>query len=148
MWTLNVWGPSYLGLTRSISYLLMPWRRKEPGHQQPWCWLCKMFPPKYLTHKELRNMIYINSQHDCTGILPFEKTRTCLSCIINVPATKELWQAKTNHSVKHYFYVEYSNWFFFRFSKHNHDTLKSLNFNYMKINIHEYGDGAELYSKF
>ena len=23
--TLNVWGPSYLGLTRSISWLLMPW---------------------------------------------------------------------------------------------------------------------------
>ena len=26
---LNVRGPSYLGLTRSISWLLMPWRRKD-----------------------------------------------------------------------------------------------------------------------
>ena len=38
--TLNVWGPSYLGLTRSISWLLMPWLLTLPGHQQPWYWLC------------------------------------------------------------------------------------------------------------
>ena len=37
--TLNVRGPIYLGLTRSISWLLMPWR---PGHQQPWYWLCRI----------------------------------------------------------------------------------------------------------
>ena len=37
---LSVRGQSFLGLTRSISWLLMPWRRKEPGHQQPWYWLC------------------------------------------------------------------------------------------------------------
>ena len=36
--TLNVRGPSYLGLTRSISWLLMPWRLTPPGHQQPWYW--------------------------------------------------------------------------------------------------------------
>ena len=29
-------GPSYS--TQSISWLLMSWRRKEPGHQQPWYW--------------------------------------------------------------------------------------------------------------
>ena len=39
--TLNVRGPSYLGLTRSISWLLMPWLLTSPGHQQPWNWLCK-----------------------------------------------------------------------------------------------------------
>ena len=33
--TLNVRGPSYLGLTRSISWLLMPWILTSPGHQQP-----------------------------------------------------------------------------------------------------------------
>ena len=38
--TLNVRGPSYLGLTRSISWLLMPWLLMSPGHQQPWYWLC------------------------------------------------------------------------------------------------------------
>ena len=29
-------GPAYS--TWSISWLLMSWRRKEPGHQQPWYW--------------------------------------------------------------------------------------------------------------
>ena len=38
--TLNVRGPSYLGSTRSISWLLMPWLLTSPGHQQPWYWLC------------------------------------------------------------------------------------------------------------
>ena len=37
--TLNVQGPSYLSLTRSISWLLMPWLLTSPGHQQPWYWL-------------------------------------------------------------------------------------------------------------
>ena len=44
--TLNVRGPSYLGLTRSISWLLMPWLFTSPGHQQPWYWLyriCRSF---------------------------------------------------------------------------------------------------------
>ena len=77
--TLNMQGPSYLGLTRSISWQLMPWLLTSPGHQQPWYWLyricrswsylrkdfkhmwsddikCKyMFPPQNLTRKELRN---------------------------------------------------------------------------------------------
>ena len=44
--TLNVRGQSYLGLTRSISWLLMPWLLTWPGHQQPWYWLyriCRSF---------------------------------------------------------------------------------------------------------
>ena len=40
--TLNVRGQSYLGLTRSISRLLMPWLLTSPGHQQPWYWLCRV----------------------------------------------------------------------------------------------------------
>ena len=40
--TLNVWGPSYLGLTRSISWILMPWLLTSPGNQQPWYWLCRI----------------------------------------------------------------------------------------------------------
>ena len=40
--TLNMRGPSYLGLTKSISWLLMPWLLTSPGHQQPWYWLCKI----------------------------------------------------------------------------------------------------------
>ena len=56
--TLNVRGLSYLGLTRSISWLLMPWLLTSPGHQQPWYWLyriCRSFSYlredfKYLCH--------------------------------------------------------------------------------------------------
>ena len=40
--TPNVRGPSYLGLTRSISWLLIPWLLTSPGHQQPWYWLCRI----------------------------------------------------------------------------------------------------------
>ena len=40
--TLNVQGPSYLGLTRSISWLMIPWLLTSPGHQQPWYWLCRI----------------------------------------------------------------------------------------------------------
>ena len=34
--TLSWW--EYSHLTYSISWLLMSWRRQEPGHQQPWYW--------------------------------------------------------------------------------------------------------------
>ena len=40
--TLNVRGPSNLGLDRSISWLLMPRLLSSPGHQQPWYWLCRI----------------------------------------------------------------------------------------------------------
>ena len=40
--TLNVRGPSFLDLTRSIRWLLMPWLLMSPGHQQPWYWLCRI----------------------------------------------------------------------------------------------------------
>ena len=46
MLTLNVRGPSYLGLTRSISWLLMPWLLTSPGLQQPWYWpnrICRSY---------------------------------------------------------------------------------------------------------
>ena len=42
--TLNVRGPSFLGLTMSISRLLMPWLLTSPGHQQPWYQLCRTCP--------------------------------------------------------------------------------------------------------
>ena len=40
--TLNVRGPSYFGLSRSISWLLMPWLLSLPGHQHPWYWQCRI----------------------------------------------------------------------------------------------------------
>ena len=44
--TLNM--PSYLGLTRSISWLLMPWLLASPGHQQP----CKIRKSWSYTRKD------------------------------------------------------------------------------------------------
>ena len=48
----NVPGPSYPGLTRSWSWLLMPWRLASPGHQQPWYWLCNLGRPLSYTRKD------------------------------------------------------------------------------------------------
>ena len=36
--------PSYLGLTWSISWLLMSWLLTSPGHQQKWYWLWVKHP--------------------------------------------------------------------------------------------------------
>ena len=59
--TLNVRGPSYLGLTTSTSWLLMPWLLTSPGHQQPWYWLYRICRSlsylrknfKYLCHNNM-----------------------------------------------------------------------------------------------
>ena len=58
--TLNMRGPSYLGLTRSISWLLMPWLLTSPGHQQPWCWLYRIC--RYLSYlrKDFKYLCHIN----------------------------------------------------------------------------------------
>ena len=53
--TLNVPGLSYLGLTRSISWLLMPWLLTLAEHQQPRYWLFRSLSYlrndfKYLCH--------------------------------------------------------------------------------------------------
>ena len=40
--TLNMKEQSYPGLTRSISWLLMPRLLASPGQQQPWFWWCKL----------------------------------------------------------------------------------------------------------
>ena len=37
--------PECSGRIRSITWLMMPWRRKEPGHQQPWYWLRRINTP-------------------------------------------------------------------------------------------------------
>ena len=48
--TLSMQGPSFLDLTGSISWFLMPWLIVLPIHQQPWYWLGKLgtvYPKKY-----------------------------------------------------------------------------------------------------
>ena len=36
-------GQGLIHPAQSISWLLMPWRHKEPGHQQPWWWPSLLF---------------------------------------------------------------------------------------------------------
>ena len=57
---LKVRGPSYLGLTRSISWLLMPWLLTSPGHQQPWYWLCRICRSWSSLGKDFKNLCQIN----------------------------------------------------------------------------------------
>ena len=58
--TLNVRGPSYLGLTRSISWLLMPWLTSSSGHQQPWYWLYRISRSFSCLRKDFKYFCYIN----------------------------------------------------------------------------------------
>ena len=58
--TLSVRGPSYLGLTRSISWLLMPWLLTSPGHQQPWYWLYRICLSISYLRKCFKNLCQIN----------------------------------------------------------------------------------------
>ena len=58
--TLNVRGPSLLGLTRSISWLLMPWRLTSPGHQQPWYWLYRICRSLSYLRKDFEYLCHIN----------------------------------------------------------------------------------------
>ena len=58
--TLNVQGPSYLGLTRSISWLLMSWLLMPKGHQQPWYWLCRICKSWSYFRKEFKYLCHIN----------------------------------------------------------------------------------------
>ena len=61
--TLNMRGPSYLGLTRSISWLLMPWLLTSPGHQQPWYWLCKICKSWSYLRKDFKGGLFDNMYH-------------------------------------------------------------------------------------
>ena len=58
--TLNVRGSSYLGLTRSISWLLMTWLLASPGHQHPWYWPCRI--GKFLSYlnNDFNNLCHVN----------------------------------------------------------------------------------------
>ena len=57
---LNVRGPSKLGLTRSISWLLMPWLLTSPGHQQPWYWLYRICRSLSYLKKNFKYLCHIN----------------------------------------------------------------------------------------
>ena len=55
--TLNMRGPSYLGLTGSISWLLMPWLLMSPEHQQPWYWLYRIYGSFSYLRNNLRTCV-------------------------------------------------------------------------------------------
>ena len=78
--TLNVRGPSYLGLTRSISWLLMPWLLTSPGHQQPWYWLCRIGGFLSYLRKDFKYLRRINVEKwhkmQIYVYFPFEKFST------------------------------------------------------------------------
>ena len=57
---LNMRGPSYLGLTKSISWLLMPRLLASPGHQQPWYWLCRIDRPLPYLRKDFNYPCHIS----------------------------------------------------------------------------------------
>ena len=58
--TLHVRGTSYLGLNRSILWLLMPWLLTSPGHQQPWYWLCRICRSWSYLRKDFKYLCQIN----------------------------------------------------------------------------------------
>ena len=58
--TPNVRGPSFLGLTRTISWLLMPWLFMSPGHQQPWYWLYRMCRSFSYLREDFEYLCHIN----------------------------------------------------------------------------------------
>ena len=58
--TLNVRGPSYIGLTRSISWLLMPWLLPSPGYQQSWYWLYRICTSFSYSRKDFKYQCQIN----------------------------------------------------------------------------------------
>ena len=64
--TLNVQGPSYLGLTRSISWLLMPWLLMSPGHQQPWYWLYRIWRSFSYLRKDFKYLCHMHNVPDWT----------------------------------------------------------------------------------
>ena len=60
---LNMRGPSYLGLTRSILWLLMPWLLVSPGHQQSWYWLYRISRSLSYLRKDF-NYLYNTNEED------------------------------------------------------------------------------------
>ena len=58
--TLTVQRPSYLGITWSISLLLMPWLLAWLEHQQPWYWLCKIGKSVSYNRKDFNYLWHIN----------------------------------------------------------------------------------------
>ena len=55
-----MWGPSFLGSARSISWLLMPWLLVNPGHQHTWYWLYRIGKSLSYTTKDFNNLCHVS----------------------------------------------------------------------------------------
>ena len=64
-------GPSYLGLTRSISWLLMPWLLTLPRHQQPWYWLCRIHRSWSYLRKDFKYLCMWSNDIKCKYMFMF-----------------------------------------------------------------------------
>ena len=51
-------APSYPGLIRSVSWLLMHWFLVSPRHQQQWFWPCKLFRPLSYTRNNFNSLCH------------------------------------------------------------------------------------------
>ena len=58
--TLNERGLSFSGLTRSISWLLMPWLLESPSHHQSWYWRCKIGRSLFPMRKDYNYMCSVS----------------------------------------------------------------------------------------
>ena len=57
--THNMQGLSYLSLTRSISWLLMPWLLASPGHQHPSYWLRRIGESLSYRRNDFNNLCHV-----------------------------------------------------------------------------------------
>ena len=55
-------GPSYFGLTRPISWLIMSWLLMSPEHQQPWYCLCSICRSWSYLRKDFKYLYHINKE--------------------------------------------------------------------------------------
>ena len=58
--TLSMRGPSFIGLTSSMSWLLIPRLLASPRHQQPWYWICKIITTWSNTRKDFNYRWHVN----------------------------------------------------------------------------------------
>ena len=99
--TLNVRGPSYLGLIRSISWLLMPWLLTSPGHQQPWYWPCRIC--RSCLRKDFKYLCHINLENKQSKLrdksLIFIKASPIFTLLAKATAN---WHQLTHNTPKHF----------------------------------------------
>ena len=84
--TLNVRGPSYLRLIRSISWLVMPWLLTSAGHQQPCYWLCRICGSWSYMRRDFKYLCHINGSSDikCKYMLIFPMRKSAGEEIIMI----------------------------------------------------------------